>query len=147
MKAAATIITILLIGVACVWFSPTCTIIRSFDNFERNARKAITAPELAAWGNAVLAQYPTNTTLHLRDLGTNFPPQLGKLAAPELGPRIYVQVPEDTNATHWLLVCWGSGFLGSCGFEIGPTNFTGDRAHHRWQDGVYSFNDHGNGSQ
>lgn len=147
MKAAATITAIIIIAITLLWFSPTCRIIRSFDNFERNARKVITGPELAAWGNNVLAQYPTNTALNLRDLGTNFPPQLRTLVAPELGPRIYVQVIENTNAPHWLLVRWGSGFLGSCGFEIGPTNFTGDRAHHRWQDGVYSFNDHGNGSQ
>jgi len=146
MKAAAAISATILIGLAFLWFSPTCRIIRSFDNFERNARIVITRPELAAWGNGVLAQYPTNTALHLRDLRTNFPPQLRKLA-PELGPRIYVQVPEDTNAIHWLSVCWGSGFLGICGFEIGPTNFTEDRAHHRWQDGAYSFNDHGNGSR
>ena len=146
MKAAATITAIILIGITLLWYSPTCRIIRSFDNFERNARNVITGPELAAWGNNVLSQYSSSTTLHLRDLGTNFPPQLRQLA-PELGPKIVVFAPDDTNAPHWLLVFWGSGFLGSCGFEIGPTNFTGDRAHHRWQDGVYSFNDHGNGSQ
>jgi hypothetical protein len=145
MKAAASITAIFIIGLACVWFSPNCRIARSFDNFERNARKVITGPELAAWGNGILAQYPTNATVHLRDLGTNFPPQLRKLA-PELGPSIDVFRPDDTNAAPWVLVFWGSGFLGHCGFEIGPSNFTGDRAHHRWQDGVYSFNDHGNGS-
>jgi hypothetical protein len=145
MKAAASITAIILVGITFLWFSPTCRIIRSFDNFERNARKVITGTELAAWANGVLVQYPTNTTLYLRDLGTNLPPPLLKLA-PELGPNFVVFAPEDTNAPHWLLVRWGSGFLGSCGFEIGPTNFTGDRAHHRWQDGVYSFNDYGNGS-
>jgi hypothetical protein len=146
VKVGATILTILVIGSALLWFSPSCRIIRSFDNFERNARKAITGPELAAWGNGVLATYPTNTTLRLSDLGTNFPPQLRNLA-PELGPNIEVYAPENTNAPHWVMVYWGSGFLGHCGFEIGPTNFSGDRAHHRWQDGVYSFNDHGNGSR
>jgi hypothetical protein len=110
MKAAAALTAIILIGIILLWFSPTCRIIRSFDNFERNARKAITGSELAARGNNVLARYPTNTTLHLRDLGTNFPPQLLKLA-PELGPNFIVFAPEDTNAKRWLLVRWGSGFL------------------------------------
>jgi hypothetical protein len=146
MKNAAMFIAIILICATTIYFLPGCRITRSFNNFERNARKTITAPELAAWGNEILSQYPTNTTLHLQDLGTNFPPKLRKLVAPQLGPHFVVCAPEDTNAPHWIMVYWGSGFLGHCGFEIGPTNFTGDRAHHRWQDGVYSFNDHGNGS-
>jgi len=145
MKAAGPIIALVLILLAIAWFHPACRIERSFNNLERNARKVITGPELAAWGNDVLAKYPTNTTIHLRDLGTNFPPHLLKLA-PEIGPSIDVMVSDDMDAPHWVLVFWGSGVLGHCGFEIGPTNFTGDRAHHRWQDGVYSFNDHGNGS-
>lgn len=145
MKTVATVIAIILIGFACIWFSPTCRITRSFDNFERNVRKVITGPELAAWGNGILANYPTNTTLYLRDLGTNFPPQLRKLA-PELGPFIDVYAG-DTNTPPWVMVFWGSGFLGHCGFEIGPTNFMGERAKHRWQDGVYSFNDHGHGER
>jgi len=146
MKPLVTIGILLVIGFLFVWFSPTCRIITSFDNFERNARKVITGPELAAWGNGLLQKYPTNTTLRLRDLGTNFPPQLRTLVATELGPRIVVYEPL-TNQPPWVMVYWGSGFLGHCGFEIGSTNFTGSLAHHRWQDGVYSWNDHGNGSQ
>jgi len=117
-------------------------VIRCFDNFERNARKVITGPELAAWGARMLAQFPTNATPRLAELGTNFPPQLLKLA-PKLGPHIVVYEADGTNAPGWVMVYWGSGFLGHCGFEVGPTNFTGSRAHNLWQAGVYSWNDHG----
>jgi hypothetical protein len=146
VKVAATIAALILVGFAFLWFSPTCRIIRSFDNFERNAKRVITGPELAAWGNGLLARYPTNTSLNLRELGTNFPSKLRKLVAPELGPHLVVFTAEDTNDPPWVMVYWGSGFLGHCGFEIGPTNFTGSRARHCWQPGVYSWNDHGNGS-
>jgi hypothetical protein len=138
MKVLVTIGILLVIGFLFVCFSPTCTIIRSFDNFERNAKKVITGSELAAWGNALLQKYPTNATLTLRDLGTDFPPQLRTLVAKELGPRIVVYEPL-TNQPPWVMVYWSSGFLGECGFEIGPTNFTGSRAHNRWYDGVYSW--------
>ena len=145
MKPLITIGILLVAAFLFVWFSPTCRIIRSFDNFERNAKKVITGPELAAWGNGLLQTYTTNATPRLQDLGTNFPPQLRTLVAKELGPRIVVYEPL-TNQRPWVMVYWGSGFLGHCGFEIGPTNFTGSLARHRWSDGVYSWNDHGNGS-
>jgi len=147
MKPLITIGILLVAAFLFVWFSPTCRITRSFDNFERNAKKVITGPELAAWGNAILEKYPTNGWLKVRDLGTNFPPQLRTLVAPELGPHIMVYEALETNQPPWVMISWGSGFLGHCGFEIGPTNFTGSRAHHRWTAGVYSWNDHGNGSQ
>lgn len=138
------IIVVIITGLALIWFSPSCRAIRSFDNFEHNARKVITGPELSAWSARILAQYPTNTTLTVADLGTNFPPQLLKLA-PQLGPHIVVYEPESTNAPGWIMVSWGSGFLGHCGFELGPTNFTGAKAqaHNYWYPGVYSWNDHG----
>ena len=141
MKTLSVVGALLLICLAFVWFSPSCRVIRSFDNFERNARKAISGAELAAWGNRVLAQYPTNAYPRVADLGTNFPAQLLKLA-PKLGPRLVVY-EADTNSPGWVMVYWGSGFLGHCGFEVGPTNFTGSKAHDRWYPGVYFWNDHG----
>ncbi len=141
MKTLWITAAIIAICITLVWVSPPCQAIRSFDNFERNARKVITGPELAAWGNSLLSLYPTNASPTVADLGTNFPPQLLKLA-PQLGPHIFVYEAEGTNTPGWVMVYWGSGFLGHCGFEIGPTNFTGNRAHNRWGPGVYSWNDH-----
>ena len=141
-KAVTAVVGAILIFLGVVWSSPSCRVVRSFDNFERNARKVIGGQQLSAWGASVLAQYPTNTNLRPADLGTNFPPQLLKLA-PELGPNIVVYAGDGTNTPGWIMVSWGSGFLGHCGFEIGPTNFTGSRAHNCWSPGVYSWNDHG----
>src|SRR5438034_2825 len=115
MKMLGAIAALITICIGLIWFSPSCRVIRSFDNFERNARKVITGPELAAWGARLLAQYPTNATPKVADLGTNFPPQLLNLA-PKLGPFIAVYEAESTNSRAWVMVGWGSGFLGHCGF-------------------------------
>jgi hypothetical protein len=105
---------------------------------ERNARKVITASELQAWATNLLAQYPTHTTLSLSELGTNFPQQLRYLA-PKLGPTVVIFEGADSNSPSWVFMRWGSGFLGSHGFEVGPTNFVSNRPGRAWQPGVYFF--------
>lgn len=117
-----------------------CKPVRQFDHLEENARKVITASELQTWATNLLASYPaTNDWFILRpaQLGTNFPAQLLGLA-PRLGPCVAVYFLDDRPRS--LRVWWGSGFLGSTGFEIGSTNFVGDG--HKWQDGVYFFSRH-----
>jgi hypothetical protein len=111
-----------------------------YDHLEQNARKVITGPELQAWATNVLAQYPTNDGPMESVLGTNFPQQLRGLD-PKHGPGIVIYdgytKDGNTNSPRWISVHWGSGFLGHCGFEIGPTNFHG--AGHEWQPGVYFY--------
>lgn len=109
-----------------------------FDHLEGNARKVITGAELQAWATNLLAQYPTHSTLKPSELGTNFPVQLQHLA-PKLGPMVVIFERTETNEPSWVFVRWGSGFLGSHGFEIGPTNFVSSRPGHPWQPGVYFF--------
>ena len=137
MKIANVIalVVVLLVG---VFFYAGCKPVWQFDHLERNARRAITADELQAWAVNLLAQHPSYTNLSLPDLGTNFPPQLRDLA-PKLGPMIVVFEGADSNSPAWVFVHWGSGFLGSHGFEIGPTNFVSGRRSHAWQPGVYFF--------
>jgi hypothetical protein len=106
MKTLGILAILGITGLGLVWFSPSCRVIRSFDNFERNARKVITGPELAAWGARMLAQFPTNATPRLAELGTNFPPQLLKLG-PKLGPHIVVYEADGTNAPGWVM-CIGA---------------------------------------
>jgi hypothetical protein len=110
-----------------------------FDHLEENAKKVITGSELQKWATNLLAQYPGDTSLSAADLGTNFPPQLRALA-PKLGPYIWINTAYDTNSPRWVRLHWGSGFLGTTGFEIGPTNFVSERTRHAWQPGVYFYN-------
>ena len=74
----------------------------------------------------------------MSELGTNFPQRLRGLA-PKLGPWVVVFESDHTNEPSWVCVRWGSGFLGSHGFEVGPTNFVSLRLGHAWQPGVYFF--------
>jgi hypothetical protein len=110
-----------------------------FDHLEQNAKKAITGAELQAWATNLLAQYPSNTTLRASGLGTNFPQRLRSLA-PEIGPDVRVNFPDDTNYPGWVMIGWGSGFLGHRCLEVGPTNFvdTSSKAH-AWRPGVYFY--------
>lgn len=96
----------------------------------------ITPEELQKWATNLLKLYPTDRMLTLSDLGTNFPRQLRGLA-PKLGPYVVVYAGNDTNSPSWVFVRWGSGFLGSHGFEIGDTNFVSHRRAHAWAPGVY----------
>src|SRR4029077_1548503 len=106
-----------------------------FDHLEQNAQRVITGTELQVWATNLLARYPTNTELSLSQVGTNFPRQLRGLA-PKLGPWVWIY-EGDANSPSWVRLHWGSGFLGSHGFEVGPTNFVSSRPGHSWQPGVY----------
>ena len=112
-----------------------------YCRLEQNAKKVVTGTELQAWATNLLAQYPSNVTLKASLLGTNFPQRLRSLA-PEIGPSVRLNFPDNTNFAGWVMVGWGSGMLGSSGFEVGPTNyayaFRSARAH-EWQPGVYFF--------
>jgi hypothetical protein len=138
MKATLIFALILLAGIGgCIYtsYKPTW----QFDHMEQNARKMITGAELQTWATDLLAHYPSNTTLRVSELGTNFPQQLRRLA-PKLGPGISIVERFDTNSPAWVRLYWGSGFLGASGFEIGPTNFAGfDPKGHAWQPGVYFY--------
>jgi hypothetical protein len=71
-------------------------------------------------------------------MGTNFPARLRKLA-PQLGPSVYVSVPDNTNFPPCVQIFWGSGMLGHKGFLVGPTNFVAHWSAHAWQPGVYFY--------
>jgi hypothetical protein len=74
-------------------------------------------------------------------LRTNYPSQLRGLA-PRIGPFVNVNVSEDTNEPPFVMLQWGSGFLGATGFYIGRTNFVmpdGYRKSSMWRPGVYFF--------
>lgn len=117
-----------------------------FDHLEQNARKVVTGAELQAWASALLDQYPAMQTNNVwaSQLRTNYPPQLRGLA-PKMGPFINVLVFDDTNEPPFVMLGWGSGFLGATGFYVGRTNFTTDagpgrgRVCRAWQPGVYFF--------
>jgi len=121
---------------AYVWWNPGCRSVRSFDHLERNAKKVLTGAELQVWATNLLARYPTNASLSISNLGTDFPKQLLQLA-PRLGPRVYIY-EADTNSPAYVTLYWGSGMLGAKMFEIGPTNFHSLRGGSPWQvPGVY----------
>ena len=110
-----------------------------FDHFEQNAKEVITAAQLHAWGTKVLARYPVNATLSSTDLGVGIPKQLTSLA-PRLRPWIHTYEGYEacgTNVPPFVRVVWGSGMLGSVGFDIGPTNLSSPAALHTWQPGVH----------
>jgi hypothetical protein len=134
VKAPSVILIAALAGLGgCTYIS--CKPVWEFDRLERNARKAVTGSELQAWATHLLAIYSNGGSLRLSTLGTNFPQPLRGLA-PQLGPRIYISVPDDTNFPSCVQVFWGSGFLGHHGFFLGPTNFIARRGR-PWQPGVY----------
>jgi len=127
------------IALACalmLWFSPPCSIIRSFDNLEGNAKTITSGPQLQAWAMGVLAQYPTGADFFSDRLGTNFP-----LRSLYHNPAYVVVWGATSNSPAYLNLMWGGGFIGHCGFEIGPTNFVSYRSGHKWQDGVYFWTD------
>ena len=121
-----------------VW--PTQRLFRSFDNFERNAKRVVTGAQLQGWATSLLALAPTNSTPRVSELGTNFPSQLRGLYR----SRPYIQIQEgDTNSPSSVYLMWGGGMIGHCGFEIGPTNFVSYRSNARaWQPGVYFWSDY-----
>ena len=99
----------------------------------------ITPTQLQTWAVQLLAISHTNTAPKVSELGTNFPSQLlGFYHQPP-----YIQIQEAlTNSPGSVLLAWGGGLIGHCGFEIGPTNFVSYRDHKRaWQSGVYFWSD------
>jgi len=134
----STIIALVLLACIAAGFFWACKPVWQFDHLEQNARKVITAAELQQWATNFLAQYPPDGTnvVGFRTGGTNFPPQLRGLA-PKLGPFISTYPADGTNWPAWVGLRWGSGFLGSHGFEIGPTNFVSPRPSRTWAPGVY----------
>ncbi len=119
-----------------LWFSPPCSTFRSFDNLDKNAQKLISGPQLQSWATDMLAQYPTETNFWSSRLGTNFP-----LRSLYHNPAWVVVHETSTNSPAYVFLMWGGGFIGHCGFEIGPTNFVSYRGTHKWQDGVYFWTD------
>ena len=124
-----------------IW--PTCRVFRSFDNLERNARKVITATQLQTWATNLIAKPPTNNTPRVSQLGTNFPQQL--LGLYHNPPSIVIYEGATNNdwvQPSWILLYWGGGVIGHCGFEIGPTNFISLKPKSKqWQPGVYFFSE------
>ena len=129
---------ILLVSLAVVWYVLPFRLFWSFDHIEQHARKVITGTELQEWAEKTLAQYPKPpdgyAILRNSELATPLPrPLLGLYHNP---PDIFVY-ETTTNSPGYVMLMWGGGMIGHCGFEIGPTNFVSNRAKHKWQDGVY----------
>ena len=122
-----------------VWY-PFFRPLIQFDHLEQNARKVITAAELQNWATNLMAKYPEVSNVTYAELGTNVLPQLKGLA-PKMGPRVYIYYSEHPDVQSYVSLMWGSGFAGHAGFEIGPTNFTGQRGTTMWAPGVYFWHE------
>jgi hypothetical protein len=133
-----------IVAVICIaaYVFNACAPVWQFDHLEGNARKAVTGPELQSWAASIIAQHPTNDWLRMSQLGTNFLQRLRGLA-PKLGPHVVFYEADGTNSPAWVMIGWGSGFLGHRGFEIGPTNCVSRRPGHAWRPGVYFWSDNG----
>ena len=121
-------------------FSPMARTSRSFARIEQEARQVITAAELQTWGTNLVAHEPPGH-VSMENLGTNFPSQLTGVFRHPPFIVIYEALTNDNGHVEagWVSINWGSGFLGHCGFEIGPTNFDGRSGGDKWADGVYFF--------
>ncbi|MBE0542444.1 MAG: hypothetical protein IH623_13875 [Verrucomicrobia bacterium] len=125
----------MLIGLAVVSLYRACNLSRSFDNLERNAKKVISGDELQSWAARLLEEPPANANRRVTDPGVNFPMQM--LGLYQQPPTITIQ-ESNLHSPASILLSWGSGMMGSCGFEIGPTNYISYRPNARaWQPGVY----------
>ncbi len=136
MKKLGISATVLFACCVLVWLSPPCSTFRSFDNLETSAKRRVSGPELQAWAMGLLAQYPTSTQFWSSRLGTNFP-----LRDLYHNPADVMIWEATSNSPAYVYLMWGGGFIGHCGFEIGPTNFISLRGTHKWQDGVYFWTD------
>jgi hypothetical protein len=125
---------------AGVYFWSVYKPIWQFNHLEGTVKTTISGPELQTWATNWLAQNPASGMWHVSDLGTNFPPQL-RGVAPRLGPYVLVRDSTDPGFPSYVEVLWGSGFLGHCGFQIGPTNFVGRHLTNQWQPGIYFIRD------
>ena len=139
MKATFITIVVLLVCMAA-YIDAVCKSVRQFDNLERNAKKVITAAQLQSWATSFIARQATNTTFRRSELSGDFPPGLFELA-PKIGPNVVILSGAETNAESYVLISWGSGFLGHHGFTVGSTDFVSTRSLHvhAWAPGVYFF--------
>jgi len=137
-RYAFVIVTCLMILLfVAVW--PIFRVFWSFDHLEQNAKRVITGSQLQAWAISVLEHPPTNITYRISELGTNFPPQL--LGLYHYPPTIDIY-EATTDSPGSVILTWGGGLIGHCGFVVGPTNFVDYHLNaHAWQDGVYFWTD------
>lgn len=120
---------------AFIWWNPACRTERAFNRLEAEMKKVTSGAELHSWATNLLAQYPTNASVSVSNLGKDFPKELLGVA-PRMGPR--VSVHHDAKTPHYVLLYWGSGVLGAKMFEIGPTNLESSRGGTAWgAPGVY----------
>lgn len=133
------VVTVVCLGALwTLWYNSLFHVFWQFDHLEQRAKRRITGTQLQAWALNLLEQYPTtvtNDTPDVSDLGTNFPRQL--LGLYHRTP--YIRINQYTNFESYVLLMWGGGMIGHCGFEIGSTNFIGRG--HAWQPGVYFWRD------
>lgn len=127
--------TLIVIACFAAAFFYACRPDWQFARLERNARKVITPTQLQDWAVNLIATKPTNLTPSVSELATNFPAALLRLYYQPP----YIRVQEvTTESPGSVLLMWGGGMIGNCGFEIGPTNFVSDRKTAReWQSGVF----------
>jgi hypothetical protein len=133
---------ITIFGLAALWYMLPFRLFWSFDHIEQHAKKVITGIELQDWAAKILAQHPVPPgdylILRRSELLTPLPkPLLGLYHNP---PDIFVY-ETTTNSPGYIMLMWGGGVIGHCGFEIGPTNFVRHRGKHKWQDGVYFWSE------
>ena len=121
---------------------PTCSLIWSFDHLEQHAKRRITGLELQLWATNLIAHHSAGL-VKVSELGTNFPQQLLGLYHRPPDIMIYEPLTNDLGQIQpaFVTLFWGCGMIGHCGFEIGPTNFSGYRATKAWQGGVYFWKD------
>ena len=127
-----------------LWYVLPFRVFWQFDHIEQHAKKVITGSGLQNWGTQILAEHPVNPGEYLilrsSELRTPLPKSL--LGLYRNPPTVFVY-ETTTNSPGYLMLMWGGGVIGHCGFEIGPTNFVSYRSHTRaWQPGVYFWSEH-----
>lgn len=132
-------------GTLAAMFVPMFWAFWTFDHIEQRARRRVTGAQLQEWATSLIARQPFFHDT-AESMGTNFPQPL--LGLYRLEPRVIIYptaTNEDTllRQSQWVdpghvRIMWGAGFIGHCGFDIGPTNFVNAAPFaHKWQDGVY----------
>lgn len=136
-KTSSTVAWVVVLCIAAYVYAG-CKPYWQFDHLEQNAKRRITAPQLQSWATSLLAQHPPGHA-KVADLGTNFPRQLLGLYHRPPGIIIYESRTNDSGLEMpaYVRLTWGGGFIGHCGFEIGPTNFFSYVRGTKWSDGVY----------
>jgi hypothetical protein len=134
IKKMAVVLVCSLLAVCIVFLGGrTIRIQWAFTHLEQNARKVTTAAELQRWATNIIAA--DQRILNRSNLGPLFPIKLFDLC-PQVGPLVSVN-REDPP---YVDIYWGSGVMGSAGFDIGPTNYVRSFPDsHEWAPGVYFF--------